>query len=773
MHFIKTALRVLKRYKLYSFLNILGLAVGIASALIIALVVHSELSYETHHKNRDTLYRVNKRYSMQGQMQVNASTPYPLLATAVAEIPEVENGCHFSIHPCIIKYNDTVLRQFTNYHASPSLFECFSFDFIYGSAATALPDKQSIVLSESAAKRYFGTQDPMGKTLLINNAQEVTVTGVFADMPELTSFDFGTIQHIDTSPYIDDKDNWFSHWMQTYVLLSPQADTQAVTAKLDAMMKEHLEENSGAGIQSLATMHLYDVNGVPTGQKFVRIFSAVALLILVIACINFMNLATAQATKRAREVGIRKIAGARRAALIGQFIGESLLYTALAYVIAIFLAELSLPLFSQIAGHTISISLLSLPMILVFIGTWAVIGLAAGSYPAFVLASFKPASILKTTLAGTGRGLTLRTIIVIVQFTLAVILLIGTGVIYSQLHYIQTTDRGFDSDNLLSLRMNRDLASKYEQFRTLVASNPAIKTITQTSATPDMVWSVMRGINWEGAPEDANSAFAFIAADHNYLDATGITILQGRNFRSDSPADANAILINEKSMEMLGIADPIGLKLDDGNMEVVGVVQNFNSLPLNYPIEALMIVNMPQYYRMVLLKLDGTNTKEAMQAIEAAWQKVCPDFPFEYRFMDQNFDSTYRSEITAGRLFQVFAMLGIFIACLGLFGLASFLAEQKRLEIGIRKVLGSSSAGIVWHLCRQFVRWIIIANVIAWPLAWYFMRNWLQSFVYRTSINPIIFLLAGVLSVSIAVLTIVARTLHTAQMNPAKALKYE
>jgi hypothetical protein len=208
-------------------------------------------------------------------------------------------------------------------------------------------------------------------------------------------------------------------------------------------------------------------------------------------------------------------------------------------------------------------------------------------------------------------------------------------------------------------------------------------------------------------------------------------------------------------------------------MEVVGVVQNFNSLPLNYPIEALMIVNMPQYYRMVLLKLDGTNTKEAMQAIEAAWLKVCPDFPFEYRFMDQNFDSTYRSEITAGRLFQVFAMLGIFIACLGLFGLASFLAEQKRLEIGIRKVLGSSSAGIVWHLCRQFVRWIIIANVIAWPLAWYFMRNWLQSFVYRTSINPIIFLLAGVLSVSIAVLTIVARTLHTAQMNPAKALKYE
>jgi ABC-type antimicrobial peptide transport system permease subunit len=486
-----------------------------------------------------------------------------------------------------------------------------------------------------------------------------------------------------------------------------------------------------------------------------------------------MNLATAQATKRAREVGIRKIVGARRAALIGQFIGESLLYTALAYVIAIFLAELSLPLFSQIAGHTISISLLSLPMIFLFIGTWVVIGLAAGSYPAFVLASFKPASILKTTLAGTGRGLTLRTIIVIVQFTLAVILLIGTGVIYSQLHYIQTTDRGFDSDNLLSLRMNRDLASKYEQFRTLVASNPAIKTITQTSATPDMVWSVMRGINWEGAPEDANSAFAFIAADHNYLDATGITILQGRNFRSDSPADANAILINEKSMEMLGIADPIGLKLDDGNMEVVGVVQNFNSLPLNYPIEALMIVNMPQYYRMVLLKLDGTNTKEAMQAIEAAWQKVCPDFPFEYRFMDQNFDSTYRSEITAGRLFQVFAMLGIFIACLGLFGLASFLAEQKRLEIGIRKVLGSSSAGIVWHLCRQFVRWIIIANVIAWPLAWYFMRNWLQSFVYRTSINPIIFLLAGVLSVSIAVLTIVARTLHTAQMNPAKALKYE
>ena len=770
-NYLKIALRNIARYKMYSTINILGLAVGIATAIIIYLVVQGELRFETHHPKN--IYRINKKYTMKGETNLNQSTPHPLRSALQEEIPEIKSSVHLTNSSCILKSGNKVFRERGNFYASPNIFEIFTFNFIQGKSEDAIKNKNSIALSQSMAKKYFGDEDPIGKILTRNNRDEMTVTAVFEDMPIYTNYNFRSIQHIDNVAYEDDYDNWYSHWMETFVLLEETTDFEAVQAKVDAVMKAHLEEQSGAVLQSLKNIHLYSMEGNPTTQKYIYIFGSVAIFIMVIACINFMNLATAQATKRAREVGVRKIAGAQKRSLIFQFIGESIIYTFIAFLFSLFLVEVGLPIFEQLTGRAISLELLNPKMILIGIGSIIILGIISGSYQAIILSSFSPANIFKTKLASSGKGLTLRTIIVVIQFTLAVSLLIGTGIIYSQLKFMQKKDLGFDKENLFYLRMNRDLEAKYETFKNITDQIPGVNNITRSSSLPNKVWNIMRGITWEGNPSDEGSAFAFIAADKNFVETVDLEIVQGRNFSEELKTDENAILINEKSLEMMEVEDPIGMKFDEDGFEIIGVVKDFNSLPLSYAIEPLLIANIPDYFYYLILKISGDNTLETIESLKKAWLEICPDFPFEYRFLDETFQSTYEAEVKAGTLFRVFAGLGIFIACLGLFGLASFLTEQKKLEIGIRKVMGSSSCGIIWQLSKQFVRWVIVANIIAWPLAWFLMKTWLEGFVYRTSANPLIFIAAGLLSLVIAFVTISLKTWKAANTNPAKILKYE
>jgi len=472
-------------------------------------------------------------------------------------------------------------------------------------------------------------------------------------------------------------------------------------------------------------------------------------------------------------VGVRKIAGAQKRSLIYQFIGESIIYTLFAFLLSLFLIELGLPIFEQISGREISLELLSSRMLLIGICGIVILGILSGIYPAIILSSFNPVDIFKQKLVTKRNGFSLRTIIVIIQFTLAISLLIGTGVIYSQLKFMQKMELGFDNENLLYLRLNNDLSTKFETFRDMTDQIQGVHNITRSSSLPNEVWNIMRGITWEGNPSDEGSAFSFIAADKNFVEAVDLEIILGRNFSKDLKSDENAILINEKSLEMLEVENPIGLNLDEDGFEIIGVVKDFNSLPLNYEIEPLLITNIPDYYRYLLIKISGTNTLETIKNLNKLWLEICPDFPFEYRFLDETFQSTYETEIKAGTLFRVFAGLGIFIACLGLFGLASFLTEQKKLEIGIRKVMGSSSGGIIWQLSKQFVRWVIVANIIAWPFAWFMMKTWLEGFVYCTSANPLIFITAGIISLCIALITISLKTWKAANTNPASILKYE
>jgi len=757
---------------MYSIINILGLAVGIATAIIVLLVIQGELRFEVHHSKN--IYRINKKYTMKGIENINMSTPHPLRNELEEVIPEVVSAVHLTNSSCLLKYDDKVFRERGNYYASTNIFDMFTFKFVQGTAQDAIPDNNTIAISQSTAEKYFGTENPIGKTLIRNNRDEMTVTAVFEDMPIYTNYNFQTIQNIGSVAYEDDVDNWYSHWMETFVLLVDNVDPKTVEAKIDGLMKEHLEEQSGAVLQSLKNIHLYSVEGNPTAQKYIYIFGSVAILILIIACINFMNLATAQATKRAREVGVRKIAGARKRSLIFQFIGESIIYTMFAFFLSLILVELSLPIFEQLTGRAIAFDLLNPAMILAGIGCIILLGIISGSYPAIILSSYSPVNIFKAKLIKGGKGLTLRTIIVIVQFTLAISLLIGTGVIYSQLQYMQKKDLGFDSDNLLVLRMNSDLEEKFETFINMTDQIPGILNITRSSSTPNEVWNIMRGMSWEGNTSDEGSAFAFISADADFVETVDLEIVQGRNFDINLKSDENAVLINEKSIEMMGVEDPIGLKMGDDGFEIIGVIKDFNSLPLSYEIEPLLIAYIPGYFNRVIIKLSGDNILETVDQLKKVWLEICPDFPFNHRFLDETFQyTTYRAEIKAGTLFRVFAGLGIFIACLGLFGLASFLIEQKKLEIGVRKVMGATSGGIIWQLSKQFVRWVIAANIIAWPLAWFVMKSWLEGFHYRTSANPIIFISAGIISLAIALITISLKTWKAANINPASILKYE
>ena len=710
---------------------------------------------------------------MNGEENINYSTPYPLEQAVRDGFPEVIEATHLYESSAIIKYKDKIFRERGVCRASPTVFNIFTLNIVDGDKVKPIRDVHSIAISQSSAKKYFGNESPIGKSLTLNNANEMQVTAVYEDVPLLTDYDFNFIIHIDTAAEMEDYNNWYSHWMQTFILTEPGTDIIALQTKIDQLFKDNLEEQSGARLQSLRNIHLYSVEGKPTTQKYIYIFISIAVLILIIACINFMNLATAQATKRAREVGIRKISGAQKRSLILQFIGESIVYTFIACVLSFLLIELSLPVFEQIVGRKIMFTVFHSNILLLYAIILLGVGIIAGSYPAFALSSFVPTKVFKSGTTSFTKGLSLRTIIVVIQFTLAVALIIGTGIIYSQLNYMKNKDLGFNKDNLLYLRLNRDLDENFDVFKQSCEQISGISQISRVSSIPTEVWSIMRGITWEGKQTEEGSAFAFLSADKNILETLDLKLLEGRNFSEDMKTDENSVLINEAALEMMQIDDPIGLKFGDEGWTIIGVINNFNSLPLTYKREPLIVVNISDYYYFTLIKLSNINVEDAIHSVKQVWNDVCPDFPFEYRFLDETFNLTYKEEVRAGVLFRVFAGLGIFIACLGLFGLASFLAEQKKLEIGIRRTMGSSSLSIIWLLSKKFVRWIIVANIIAWPAAWYFMSKWLEGFAFKTNINPFIFITAGIVSVLIAMLTISLKTWKTANTNPADIMKYE
>jgi len=768
-NYIKVALRNIVRYKTYSVINVLGLAIGIACVMIILMVAKTHLSFESHNAYSERIHRINKKYSMKGDVNINTSTPYPLRSAAVETIPEVFDAAHFVLQTANIESSGEVNKEYNVCFTSPSVFNIFTFDFISGNPDDAIIDHNSVAIAEAMAEKYFGDEDPIGRTLSFNNRTDRTVSAVFKDITKFSDYRFDFVLNMDIIAPEEDRDYWYDHWMETFVLVAENSDMTVVENKVDQLMKTNVGDQSGAILQPLKKIHLYSPEGTPTIQKYIQIFLSIAALILIIAVFNFMNLATAQATKRSREVGLRKVSGASKSSLIKQFTGESVLYTIISSFVALIIMEISLPVFEKISGIEMSLRLFSLSEIFIIICFVIILGIISGSYPAFVMSSFSPVKVLKSNLKKGKKGFKMRTAIVIIQFIIAVFLISGTGAIYSQLKFMQNKDLGFDKENLIYMRLNNNIENRYETFKQKCEQIPGVINLSRTSSRPDAVWNIMRGMTWEGDINEESSAFAFVSADPDFVKTMKLDIAKGRDFSEDFASDENAVIINEAAVKMMGVENPVGLKIGDDGNEIIGVVKDFNSLPLNYEMEPLLITNIPDYYSFLFIRITGDNPVQITDNIKEVWNELAPESPFSFRFLNETFQSTYESEITAGLLFKIFASLGIFISCLGLFGLVSFITEQKK----IRKVVGSTSLEVVRLLSLKFILWVFIANLIAFPISRYFMSKWLESFVYRTPITPMIFVFAGVLSIFITLFAVSFKILKAANSNPVEALKYE
>jgi putative ABC transport system permease protein len=776
---IKVALRRMRKQKGYSFINIAGLALGMACCLFIMFWVHDELSYDRFHPGADRIYRINKRYPLGEGIQTNSSTPYPLARTIKSALAEIEDATVFFRTSRIVRYQDKTFTERAIGIADPTFFQIFPFRFKRGEAGAALSSPDGLVITEKTAERYFSAQDPLGKVLAFDGDRVFTVRGVIENIPANSLLQFDMFLPAAAVIGGERAESWSSHYCSTFVRLIAGAEPKALESKLTGLMKDRLpEEKISLILQPLVKIRLYAEDGTPTGMKYVFFFSAIAVFILATACINFINLSTARSEKRAKEVGLRKVVGAVRAQIIRQFFGESTIFTLTALAVAVLLVLGLWPAFNNLTGKSLKFSALGGEMLGALAAVAVFTGIAAGIYPALVLSSFRPTHVLRGVGGRRISGKAFRKILVILQFTLSTILIIGMGVISRQIRFIRTADKGYDSADVVYMRMNDRIRKNFEVFKNELLQIPGILGVARASELPGEIWSITRGVRWEGMPSGQGAAFGYLAVDRDFLETMRIGIVQGRNFLPESGLEPTNVLVNEVAAQLIAWKDPVGKSfLPDGDgrrWTIQAVVKDFHSLPFQYAIEPLIITDYPDGCRMILIRLrPGVGVRNAMRRVEAAWKKSAPEYPFEYRFLDERFDISYADELRAGKLFRTFVVLAVFISCLGLLGLASFTAAQRTKEIGIRKVLGASVPDVVLGLVREFVTWVLLANVFAWPAAYVIMKGWLRNFAYRAQLGFSLFLGATVLALGIALLTVGAQAFKAARANPALSLRHE
>lgn len=813
-NYLKIAIRNLVNHKFYSIINILGLAVGIACCLLIALFVQHELSYDKFHKKADRIYRVDSEIDFSGNHFDLAVAPAPMAEALVNDYPEVEHVVRFRNRGSWIvgRPNETeTFKERDLIFADASLFDVFSIPLIKGNPETALKEPNSLVISKKIAGKYFGDSGPIGKTLILDNEYEYKVTGMFDEIPENSHFHYDLFASMET---LDESRNgmWLSNNFQTYIVLTEDTNPEQVEAKFDGMIRKYigpevqkflgssLEEAAKAGssikfmLRPLTDIHLYsDLTAElePNSDiKYIYIFSAIAFFILVIACINFMNLATARSAKRAKEVGIRKTLGSLKRQLVLQFLTESIILSLIALVIAIGLVELFLPSFNTLSGKLLETSYFdNSAIIAVSIVITLLVGLLAGSYPAFFLSSFRPVNVLKGDFIKSGAGTTwIRSGLVIFQFAISIILIIGTAVIYKQLNYIQNKKLGFDKEQVVILHDAYALGDQTKSFKNEMLGYSNIKSASLSSYLP--VNSARSDMTFwpEGRPENDNMvSMQFWKVDHDYVPTFGMEIVKGRNFSEKFSTDSTALILNEAAVKKFGFKDPIGKRIssyvlndDDFSVNtdelktysVIGVVKDFHYESLRDNISPLCLM-LPHTSGNLSFRVNTDDMSTVLAELESHWKKFAPGQPFEYSFLDDRFAEMYQTEQKIGKIYGVFAAIAIFIACLGLFGLAAFTAEQRTKEIGVRKVMGASVWDVVLLMSRQFSKLVIIAFILAAPISWMIMNGWLENFAYRTNISLGVFLLAGGLAFIIAWLTMSYQSVKAAMANPVNSLRSE
>jgi putative ABC transport system permease protein len=790
-NYLKVAARQMKRHKVYAAINITGLAVGMACTLLLVLWVREELSYDTFHESRKDIYRLVVRGKDFGAVR----SPAPFAPAIEAEIPEVREAVRWVPNPrFVLKYGERAFYEDHGISADPSFLKVFTFPLLLGNPETALAAPDSIILTASLARKYYGNENPLGKSLLLEGRRPLSVTGVMADVPRNSHFRF---DYILSFAFVEDIGWWGMEWgdfnFMIYLRTRPPLDEASLVRKLNALAEKHgcepvVLKQLTFSVQRLEKAYLNPVGvyDLPLGnKKYVHLFSAIALLLALIASINFINLTTARAEKRAKEVGLRKVIGADRRQIIGQFFGESMLLTLISLGLAVVLAEIARPSFEALTGKSIGLRLIDPGFLLILAGVAGFVGLLAGALPSFYLASFQPGLALKGRPRTSARRGSLRRILVVAQFAVSIFLILATGVVFRQLRFIRQTSWTPNGDRMVVLPFNENIGSKYDLVRSELLKHPAVTDVAAKDCLPTTSINSTNSVMWPGKTVDQGQIyFDTTRVDMHYFAAMGMDIVAGRGFSDDYPGDVGtAYVVNEEAVRRAGIINPVGSEfaLYGRKGTIVGVVKNtiFQSLRQDLRPQVFhLFSNLPRqtFAGAVLVRIKGAADaplSEIIAHLEKVWRSVNTYAPFEFRFLDQAVEAHYSNERRQGRLFGSFAFLAIFISCLGLFGLASFVAEKKTKEIGIRKTLGASISDIMFLLTREFSTSVLAANLIAWPVAWFVMRRWLENFALRTSISFWLFLAAGAAALAISWLTIGLHTFKSARADPVKALRYE
>ncbi len=801
-NYLKIALRNLLKYKGYSLINILGLAVGMASCILILLYVHDELSYDQHHEKAEQIYRVTREwFNSDGSSSLHlghvAPPIGPLLKNDFSDIRQMVRITDGN-NP-LIRHQDKVFQEDRFYFADPNIFEIFTLPLFKGDPQNALADPNSVVLTSAMAQKYFGDEEPLGQVLNLDGRADLKVTGVMQEVPANSHFHFdflGSMKLLEQVFGDDEFKNWGSNNYATYLLFPQNYAVENFKKAIPDFIGRHHPDGKEAipkttlHLQRLTDIHLHsqldseiEANG---NIVYVYIFSAIAFFLLLIACINFMNLATARSANRAKEVGLRKVVGAERQQLIKQFLGETVFMALIALLLAVVLVEAALPKFNAFAGKELALRSQGIFFILAsLLGVTLFVGIVAGSYPAFFLSHFQPLAVLKGQKIGSTRS-RFRSVLVVFQFAISIILIVGMGIVYNQLEYCRNKNLGLNKEQIVVLPADQNIVRRYPDIRNQLLQHPQIAGVAASKRVPSgRLLDSSGGSVIDGEKsEPLDFRIANVRVDHSFIETYGIQMAAGRNFSTEFPTDSTeAFILNETAVKKIGWPSPeaaVGKPFQYGNRRgrVIGVVKDFHYESLHQPITPIILLIAPQSFNSISVKIRAAQTADiaaTLDFLKQKWQEYRPNFPFQYSFIDERYEQLYQSEHRLGQIFGTFSLLAVFIACLGLFGLASYTAEQRTKEIGVRKVLGASLGNIVLLLSKDFARLVAVATLFSWPIAYFAMSRWLQEFAYRININHQLatFLLAALLAFAIALLTVSFQAIKAAMTNPVEALRYE
>ncbi len=796
-NYLTVAVRNLMRHKAYALINIAGLSVGMACTILILLWVQYELSYDRYHDNADRIFRVASHIEI-GEMRGRyAVSNLPIGPALQRDYPEVLRAVRFYPHDrkLLVHYKDKRFLEDGIIYTEGAIFDVFKFPLISGDPKTALATADSLVITEAMAEKYFGSENPIGKILRVEDKVNLKVTGVLQNVPLNSHFTFNMLLSWELlkedANYAHWEKQWIEHKFYTYLLLRSKRDAMQLENKFAALIQAHMGEILEAlggrieyFLQPLTGIHLHSNLGLEISSNGnivqVYVFTVIGLFILLIACINYMNLATARSLNRAKEVGVRKVLGANRIGLICRFFGESVIFSFFSFFLAIGLVELSTPLFRTLIGSGIRLDYVNLPWLVPgSILLVLLVAVIAGCYPALFLSAFDPIRVLTGSFKAATPNLNFRSLLVVIQFAISTGLIIATCIVLNQLNYVTHKSLGFEKEHVVCIRArNSSIWRSFNATKSDLKGHSGITAVTAASRLPGQFPQV-QVVMPEGTSFNQSQLFQYTSIDPDFIPAMGIEIMAGRNFSAEFSSDIkDAILINEAAARHFQWDNPIGRKITFIEDElttktVVGVVQDFHLRSLHHTIQPLCLDYRPAGFRYVLVKIKPHRIPEVLQFLEKRWEVLQPAFPFEYSFLDEAFDRQYSFEKKLSQIFSYFTFLAIFIACMGLFGLASFTTEQRTKEIGIRKALGASVSEIILLLSKAFTKWVLLANIIAWPIVHLAMNRWLQNFAYRINIGLGAFVLAAGLAMAIALLTVGYQAFKTARANPLEALRYE